>query len=221
MKGYTVFNAEQIEGLPPHFYAERTPPTPTCSASPRADVLRAPAPTSGTAAPAYYLWPRLCADAAVRVLPRRRKLLRHAGARADPLDAHEKRLDRDFGRKRWGDDGYAARSCAELGAAFLCADLGDHARGARRSLVLSRNLAQSAEKRQAPHFHRRRTRATRRRLSARVAAADRISPGAKCGNGNRRLEGSSVRRGNNSRREGQLFQDVVVISRHKSRDRSG
>jgi antirestriction protein ArdC len=35
------------------------------------------------------------------------------------------RLDRDFGRTRWGDDGYAREELvAELGAAFLCADLG-------------------------------------------------------------------------------------------------
>lgn len=38
---------------------------------------------------------------------------------------HPTRLDRDFGRKRWGDDGYAREELvAELGAAFLCADLG-------------------------------------------------------------------------------------------------
>jgi antirestriction protein ArdC len=38
---------------------------------------------------------------------------------------HECRLNRDFGRKRWGDAGYAAEELvAELGAAFLCADLG-------------------------------------------------------------------------------------------------
>ena len=37
---------------------------------------------------------------------------------------HEKRLDREFGRKRWGDEGYAREELvAELGAAFLCADL--------------------------------------------------------------------------------------------------
>jgi antirestriction protein ArdC len=35
------------------------------------------------------------------------------------------RLDRDFGRKRFGDAGYAMEELvAELGAAFLCADLG-------------------------------------------------------------------------------------------------
>src|SRR5262249_2774326 len=38
---------------------------------------------------------------------------------------HPSRLNREFGRKRWGDAGYAAEELvAELGAAFLCADLG-------------------------------------------------------------------------------------------------
>ena len=38
---------------------------------------------------------------------------------------HRSRLNRDFGRKRWGDAGYAMEELvAEIGAAFLCADLG-------------------------------------------------------------------------------------------------
>ena len=38
---------------------------------------------------------------------------------------HPTRLAREFGRKRWGDEGYAAEELvAELRAAFLCADLG-------------------------------------------------------------------------------------------------
>jgi antirestriction protein ArdC len=37
---------------------------------------------------------------------------------------HPSRLERDFGRKTWGDEGYAREELvAELGAAFLCADL--------------------------------------------------------------------------------------------------
>lgn len=37
---------------------------------------------------------------------------------------HQSRLDRNFGRKRRGDEGYAREELvAELGAAFLCADL--------------------------------------------------------------------------------------------------
>ncbi|MCZ2154974.1 MAG: hypothetical protein LC114_13915 [Bryobacterales bacterium] len=37
---------------------------------------------------------------------------------------HDSRLARDFGRKSWGDEGYAREELvAELGSAFLCADL--------------------------------------------------------------------------------------------------
>ena len=37
---------------------------------------------------------------------------------------HASRLDRDLGRKHYGDEGYAREELvAELGAAFLCADL--------------------------------------------------------------------------------------------------
>jgi antirestriction protein ArdC len=38
---------------------------------------------------------------------------------------HPSRLDRDFGRKKFGDEGYAREELvAELGSAFLAADLG-------------------------------------------------------------------------------------------------
>jgi antirestriction protein ArdC len=37
---------------------------------------------------------------------------------------HKSRMDRSFGRNRWGDEGYAAEELvAEMGAAFICADL--------------------------------------------------------------------------------------------------
>jgi antirestriction protein ArdC len=37
---------------------------------------------------------------------------------------HPSRIERDLGRKVWGDEGYAREELvAELGAAFLCADL--------------------------------------------------------------------------------------------------
>ncbi len=37
---------------------------------------------------------------------------------------HASRLNREFGRKKWGDEGYAMEELvAELGSAFLCADL--------------------------------------------------------------------------------------------------
>jgi antirestriction protein ArdC len=38
---------------------------------------------------------------------------------------HKSRLARDMGRVKWGDEGYAREELvAELGSAFLCADLG-------------------------------------------------------------------------------------------------
>ena len=38
---------------------------------------------------------------------------------------HKSRLDRSFGHERFGDEGYSQEELvAELGAAFLCADLG-------------------------------------------------------------------------------------------------
>lgn len=40
------------------------------------------------------------------------------------LNQASSRLDREFGRKRWGDEGYAMEELvAELGAAFVCANL--------------------------------------------------------------------------------------------------
>ena len=51
MKGYTVFNVEQIEGLPPHFYATAAPqldPVQRIEAADRSSPT--PGPTSATAA---------------------------------------------------------------------------------------------------------------------------------------------------------------------------
>ncbi len=82
MKGYTVFNVEQIEGLPAHSTRRPNRGSIPCSASTmRKRSSPRPAPTSGTAAirPIYTMADRPRADAAVRDLPRCRKLLRHAG----------------------------------------------------------------------------------------------------------------------------------------------
>src|SRR5262249_49958035 len=60
---------------------------------------------------------------------------------------HPSRLDRDLGRKRMGDEGYAREELvAELSSAFLCADLGitpevrdDHASYIAHWLTVLRN----------------------------------------------------------------------------------
>ena len=127
LKGYTVFNVEQIDGLPAHF---------TATAAPRLDPAQRIARAEGFFAATH-------AD------------IRHGGDRAfyapaedfvqmPPFESfrdaesyyatlahevthwtsHSSRLGRDFGRKRWGDEGYAMEELvAELGAAFLSADL--------------------------------------------------------------------------------------------------
>ncbi|CAM6053277.1 unnamed protein product [Sphagnum tenellum] len=128
MKGYTVFNTEQIDGLPGHYYAT-------------------PAPLNGDIEPL---------DAVDRFFANTKLTIKHGGSSAfyspsrdivqiPELKAfrdaesyyatlahemthwtrHESRLNRDLGRKRFGDAGYAMEELvAEIGAAFLCADLG-------------------------------------------------------------------------------------------------
>ncbi len=128
MKGYTVFNAEQIEGLPERYYDK-----PEIVANPVKRIEHAEKFFAGTGAEirngghqAFYS-------------------VQHDFMKLPDIDAfndaedyyatlahetthwtrHPDRLDRDFGRKSWGDEGYAQEELvAELGAAFICADLG-------------------------------------------------------------------------------------------------
>lgn len=63
---------------------------------------------------------------------------------------HPSRMGREFRRKRWGDEGYAAEELvAELGAAYLCADLGitPEPREDHGSRELHRQLALGLEER--------------------------------------------------------------------------
>ncbi|OQW54897.1 MAG: antirestriction protein [Proteobacteria bacterium SG_bin9] len=126
LKGYTVFNVEQIDGLPEDYYAK---PAPKSETRPRIER-----------AEAYFAATGAC--------------IRHGGNRAfyargsdhiqmPPFEtfrdaesyyavrAHEcthwtgaeKRLNRTFGKSH-GDDDYAREELvAELGSAFLCAQL--------------------------------------------------------------------------------------------------
>ena len=128
MKGYTVFNCEQIEGLPAHFY-----PTPEPSRESVARIATVEAFVSDTRANIVHGGSRACYVASTDNihLPCIDCFRDAEGYYATLLHElthwtkHETRLNREFGRKRWGDAGYAAEELvAELGAAFLCADLG-------------------------------------------------------------------------------------------------
>ncbi|MCW5716902.1 MAG: DUF1738 domain-containing protein [Bauldia sp.] len=127
LKGYTVFNAEQVEGLPEHFYAKPAPRLETLQRNDRAEAFFAGTGATirhGGGMAAYSM-----ADDIIRMPPF--EAFRDAEAyyatlthEATHWTKHPNRLAREFGRKRWGDEGYAMEELvAELGAAFLSADL--------------------------------------------------------------------------------------------------
>jgi antirestriction protein ArdC len=127
LKGYTVFNVEQIDGLPAVFYAKAIPQLDPVARIERADrffaALGATIGHGGNRA--YY---SLTNDT-IQMPPF--VSFQDADSYYATL-AHEcthwtgspSRLNRDFGGHRFGSEGYAIEELvAELGAAFLCADL--------------------------------------------------------------------------------------------------
>ena len=127
MKGYTVFNAEQVEGLPAHFYAKPEAPP---EVQPRIEHVESFVCATGATVAhgggrAFYSLKedrvQMPHFAAFRDAPAYYATLIHE---LTHWTRHPKRLERDFGHKRFGDEGYAMEELvAELGAAFLCADL--------------------------------------------------------------------------------------------------
>lgn len=128
LKSYTVFNVAQIDGLPDRYYELATSePNPdaridkadrfftnlgadirtggdTACYIPSLDVVQMPPFEAFRDAHGFYA------------------TLAHE---CTHWTRHSSRLDRDLGRKSFGDAGYAREELvAELGAAFLCADLG-------------------------------------------------------------------------------------------------
>ncbi|MCF3932868.1 ssDNA-binding domain-containing protein [Acuticoccus sp. M5D2P5] len=127
MKAYTVFNVEQIEGLPAHYNAK---PEPVIDPAARIDHAESFFAATGAnirhgGSRAYYSGGS--DHVQMPVFECFRSPEAYYATLAHELThwtKHPKRLDRDFGRKSWGDEGYAREELvAELGAAFLCADL--------------------------------------------------------------------------------------------------
>lgn len=128
LKQYVVFNACQIEGLPDAYY--KLPERPVENPEQRIETLdRYFAMTKanlklGNKA-AYYITsdhiempPFECFNDAYSYYA----TLAHETTH---WTRHPSRLNRDFNRKKWGDEGYAKEELvAELGACFLAADLG-------------------------------------------------------------------------------------------------
>jgi antirestriction protein ArdC len=127
LKGYTVFNVEQIEGLPAPYYTRPEPKFTAVERIAHAEAFfaatRADIRTRGGRA--YYAqeadYIQIPPIESFRDAVSFYATLAHE---ATHWTKHPSRLERDFGRKSWGDEGYAREELvAELGAAFLCADL--------------------------------------------------------------------------------------------------
>jgi antirestriction protein ArdC len=128
LKSYTVFNGEQTEELPSHYYARAETPRHLDERLECAEVFfeNAGAYTRHEGNRAFY-----SPSADFIQLPpydsfeNRESYYATRAHESVHWTGHEKRLNRSFDSKRFGDDGYAMEElCAELGAAFLCADLG-------------------------------------------------------------------------------------------------
>jgi antirestriction protein ArdC len=129
MKGYTVFNVEQIEGLPDHYYAMAQAPTLTLAerdekleaffAATKADIRH------GGNRAFYQITDDFVQMPPFEFFKDAESYFATLGHETCHWTRHPSRLDRDFGRKKWGDEGYAMEELvAELGSAYLCADLG-------------------------------------------------------------------------------------------------
>ena len=128
LKSYMVFNAEQIDGLPAHFYAlsdARLEPLPRIKP---AEAFFADVPTdirSGGNLAYYNIGQDFVQLPPFEAFRDAESLYATKAHELAHWTRQEKRLNRSFGRKRWGDEGYAAEELvAELASAFLCADLG-------------------------------------------------------------------------------------------------
>lgn len=128
LKVYTVFNVEQVMDLPPAFYApapagldaaQRIVAAERFFAALDADIRH------GGASAFYAVDADHVQMPPFAVFDDPQAYYATLAHECVHWTRHAGRLNRDFGRRRWGDEGYACEELvAELGAAFLCADLG-------------------------------------------------------------------------------------------------
>lgn len=128
LKAYTVFNVDQVEGLPQTFYATTEPTLEPAERIAHADGFFAAtgAQIRHGGDKAYYaVGPDHVQMPVFESFVNPQAYYATLAHECTHWTRHPTRLDREFGRQRWGDEGYAREELvAELGAAFLCADLG-------------------------------------------------------------------------------------------------
>lgn len=127
VKEYRVFNAEQCEGLPERFYETKQQPNEGIE-----PIKQAIDFVGHTQAEIVEGGSRACYVPSLdQIRMPRIETFQDAESHAATLlhetlhwTKHSSRLNRDTGRKKWGDEGYAVEELiAEMGSAFLCADL--------------------------------------------------------------------------------------------------
>lgn len=127
LRTYCVFNVEQIEGLLGDYYvqpdpvsiAERLPAMEAFAHGTGADIREGGGRAFYRSSGDFIQMPPI---GAFRDAEQFYATLNHE---LTHWTKHPSRLDRDMGRKQWGDEGYAAEELvAELGSAFLGAELG-------------------------------------------------------------------------------------------------
>ncbi|MGH6910711.1 MAG: ArdC family protein [Phenylobacterium sp.] len=127
LKAYAVFNVAQIDGLPERYAAASAAPAgPERIASADAFFAATGMTLRDGGGQAFYLpsgdYVQMPPLAAFDDAEAYYATLAHE---ATHWTGHPTRLARDFRSSRWGDAGYAVEELvAELGAAFLCAELG-------------------------------------------------------------------------------------------------
>jgi len=128
LKSYTVFNALQIDGLSKHYYAMKEQPKNLAErlVDVEAFVANTKAEIRHGGDRAFY-----ASNADYMQMPQyecfrdRESYYATLSHELTHWTGNQKRLGRDLSKSRFGSEGYAVEELiAELGSAFLCADLG-------------------------------------------------------------------------------------------------
>jgi antirestriction protein ArdC len=150
MKGYTVFNAEQIDGLPGHFYAVQPPLNNKMERLEFAETFFANTKINiqhGGNRAFYSVDRDIVQMPEFQTFRDTESYFATLGHECIHATRHPDRLNRDLGRKKYADAGYAMEELsAELGSCLLCCDLGitpeireDHAAYVQSWLTILKN----------------------------------------------------------------------------------
>ena len=128
MKAYAVFNVQQVDGLPAHYYGQPENPLPLSERLEAVDkfITQTGADIRNGGNSAFYAPSKdLVQMPPFEAFKDKESYYATLLHELTHWTSHKSRLDRSFNAKRFGDHGYAREELvAELGAAFLSADLG-------------------------------------------------------------------------------------------------